>query len=189
MPEEKKYMTIVTLDGSLEKVEVLFTFELTDIKKEYVVYTDGEIDENGNGIVNFCEVTRREGQPPTIAGVTNLKEYYRVRNIVHKLAYGYGMVNTPGQLPANAEIPDKPKRFINLTLSDGSTIEVELLHRFSVYNKEYYLITTGGHNVSNYFFCRIDSTKNPMEYTWVIDPQEIAIVKRAVKELYNIDFD
>ena len=44
MSEDKKIMSIVLEDGSIDEVEVLLTFEFTDTKKEYVVYTKNEKD-------------------------------------------------------------------------------------------------------------------------------------------------
>ena len=38
MSEEKKVMSIVLEDGSIDEVEVLLSFEFTDTKKEYIVY-------------------------------------------------------------------------------------------------------------------------------------------------------
>ena len=45
---EKKMMSIVAEDGSIEEVEVILAFEFKDTKKEYVVYTKNEKDENEN---------------------------------------------------------------------------------------------------------------------------------------------
>ena len=36
---EKKMMSIVAEDGSIEEVEVILAFEFKDTKKEYVIYT------------------------------------------------------------------------------------------------------------------------------------------------------
>ena len=36
---EKKMMSIVAEDGSVEEVEVILAFEFKDTKKEYVIYT------------------------------------------------------------------------------------------------------------------------------------------------------
>ena len=43
---EKKMMSIVAEDGSIEEVEVILAFEFKDTKKEYVIYTKNEKDEN-----------------------------------------------------------------------------------------------------------------------------------------------
>ena len=44
---DKKMMSIVLQDGTIDEVEVLLTFELVDLKKQYIVYTKNEVDENG----------------------------------------------------------------------------------------------------------------------------------------------
>ena len=44
---EKKTMTIVSEDGTEEVVEVILAFEFKDNKKEYIVYTKNEEDDNG----------------------------------------------------------------------------------------------------------------------------------------------
>ena len=43
---EKKMMSIISEDGTTEEVEVILAFEFKDNKKEYVIYTKNEKDEN-----------------------------------------------------------------------------------------------------------------------------------------------
>ena len=54
--EEKKIMSIVNENGETEEVEVILAFEFKDNKKEYVVYTKNETDENGNVTVYVSNV-------------------------------------------------------------------------------------------------------------------------------------
>ena len=56
--EEKKMMKIVSNDGSSEDVEVVFAFEFKDTKKEYVIYTKNERDEDNNITVYVSNVDR-----------------------------------------------------------------------------------------------------------------------------------
>ena len=42
--DNKKIMSIVQEDGSIDEVEVVIAFEFKDTKKEYVVYTKNEKD-------------------------------------------------------------------------------------------------------------------------------------------------
>ena len=44
--EEKKVLSIIKEDGTKEEVELLICFTFNDTKKEYVVYTRNEKDEN-----------------------------------------------------------------------------------------------------------------------------------------------
>ena len=60
---EKKMMSIVAEDGSIEEVEVILAFEFKDTKKEYVVYTKNEKDENENVTVYVSNVDRSSGSP------------------------------------------------------------------------------------------------------------------------------
>ena len=56
MEENKKFMSIVNEDGSVEKVEIILAFEFKDNKQEYVVYTKNEKDDNGNVTVYVSNV-------------------------------------------------------------------------------------------------------------------------------------
>ena len=55
---EKKVMSIILEDGTVDQVEILLSFEFNDNKKEYVVYTKNETDENGNITIYISSVTR-----------------------------------------------------------------------------------------------------------------------------------
>jgi len=46
--EEKKKFTVLDENGKQVICEPLFTFESEETKKQYVVYTDNSLDENGN---------------------------------------------------------------------------------------------------------------------------------------------
>lgn len=48
MDTKKEIMSIVQEDGSIDEVEVLVSFEFTDTKKAYVIYTKNEVDDRGN---------------------------------------------------------------------------------------------------------------------------------------------
>ena len=82
---EKDIMTIVAEDGSKEKVEVILAFEFKDNKKEYVVYTKGEIDEEGNTTVYVSNVNRINGSPELL-GVESEKEWIRIKDVLRKLS-------------------------------------------------------------------------------------------------------
>ena len=56
----KKQMSIVLEDGTIDQAELLFAFEFNDTKKEYVVYTKNEVDQNGNITIYVTEVVKDE---------------------------------------------------------------------------------------------------------------------------------
>ena len=88
MVEEKKMMSIVAEDGSVEEVEALLTFEFTDTNKEYVVYTKNETDENGNVTIYVASLTRKEGDMPSLGGVESDEEWTRIKGVLKELSKG-----------------------------------------------------------------------------------------------------
>ena len=83
--EEKKVMSIVNEDGTTEDVEVILAFEFKDNKKEYVVYTKNEKDENENITVYVSNVDRSEGEPKLL-GVDSENEWNRIKDVLRELS-------------------------------------------------------------------------------------------------------
>jgi len=81
---EKKMMSIVAEDGSMEEVEVILAFEFKDTKKEYVVYTKNEKDENDNITVYVSNVDRSSGEPKLL-GIVD-EEWDRVKDVLRELS-------------------------------------------------------------------------------------------------------
>lgn len=83
--DEKKIMTIVADDGSTEEVEVILAFEFKDTKKEYVIYTKNEKDENENITVYVSHVDRSTGEPKLL-GIDNEEEWNRIKDVLRELS-------------------------------------------------------------------------------------------------------
>lgn len=83
--EVKKIMSIVNEDGTTEDVEVILAFEFKDNKKEYVVYTKNEKDENGNVTVYVSNVDRSENEPKLL-GVDSENEWSRIKDVLRELS-------------------------------------------------------------------------------------------------------
>ena len=83
--DKKKMMSIVTEDGSVEEVEVILAFEFKDTKKEYVIYTKNERDENDNVTVYVSNVDRSTGEPKLL-GVEDEEEWNRVKDVLRELS-------------------------------------------------------------------------------------------------------
>lgn len=83
--DEKKIMTIVADDGSTEEVEVILAFEFKDTKKEYVIYTKNEKDENENITVYVSHVERSTGEPKLL-GIDNEEEWNRIKDVLRELS-------------------------------------------------------------------------------------------------------
>lgn len=86
MSEDKKIMSIVLEDGSIDEVEVLLTFEFTDTKKEYIVYTKNETDDVGNVTIYVASLIREEGQDPKLGSVETDEEWARIKNVLKELS-------------------------------------------------------------------------------------------------------
>ena len=82
---EKKMMSIVAEDDSIEEVEVILAFEFKDTKKEYVVYTKNEKDENENVTVYVSNVDRSSGSPK-LMGIEEDEEWNRVKDVLRELS-------------------------------------------------------------------------------------------------------
>lgn len=85
MEQDRKMMSIVSEDGSIEEVEVILAFQFKDNKKEYVVYTRNETDENGNVTVYVSNVTR-DDDSPKLLGVDSDEEWSRIKDVLRELA-------------------------------------------------------------------------------------------------------
>lgn len=83
--EEKQIMSIVNENGETEEVEVVLAFEFKDNKKEYVVYTKNEKDENGNVTVYVSNVDRSQGEPK-LMGVESDEEWTRIKDVLRELS-------------------------------------------------------------------------------------------------------
>lgn len=84
---EKKMMSIVAEDGSIEEVEVVLAFEFKDTKKEYVIYTKNEKDENENITVYVSHVDRSSGEAKLL-GIDNDEEWSRIKDVLRELSKG-----------------------------------------------------------------------------------------------------
>lgn len=85
MEQEKRIMSIMTEDGNAEEVEVVIAFEFKDTKKEYIVYTKNEKDENGNITVYVSNIDRTE-ETPKLLGVDSESEWNRIKDVLRELS-------------------------------------------------------------------------------------------------------
>ena len=83
--EEKKVLSIVKEDGTKEEVELLICFTFNDTKKEYVVYTRNEKDENGNVTVYVSSVDR-SGEIPKMGAIESDEEWSKIKDVLRELS-------------------------------------------------------------------------------------------------------
>jgi uncharacterized protein YrzB (UPF0473 family) len=82
---EKKVLSIIKEDGTKEEVELLICFEFNDTKKEYVVYTRNEKDENGN-ITIYVSHIDRSGEIPKMGAIESDEEWARIKDVLRELS-------------------------------------------------------------------------------------------------------
>ena len=82
---QKKNMSIVLEDGSIDEVELLFAFEFNDTKKEYAVYTKNETDDNGNITIYVSSVTR-EDDKVKLGSIESDDEWSRIKDVLRELS-------------------------------------------------------------------------------------------------------
>lgn len=85
MNTKKEIMSIVQEDGSIDEVEVLVSFEFTDTKKAYVVYTKNEVDDRGN-ITVYASALIDGPNGKRLGGVETDEEWTRIKEVLRKLA-------------------------------------------------------------------------------------------------------
>ena len=85
MEQEKKIMSITNENGDVEEVEVVVAFEFKDTKKEYIVYTKNEKDENGNITVYVSNIDR-SGDTPKLLGIDSDEEWSRIKDVLRELS-------------------------------------------------------------------------------------------------------
>ena len=83
--KDKMMMSIVQEDGSIDEVEVVIAFEFKDTKREYVVYTKNERDENGN-ITLYVSRVDRSGVTHQLYCVDDEQEWSRVKDVLREIS-------------------------------------------------------------------------------------------------------
>ncbi len=86
MDDDKKMMSIVLEDGSIDEVEVLLSFKFTDTNTEYMVYTKNETDDNGNVTIYVASVDRTNGEDPRLGSVDSEEEWVRIKSVLKELS-------------------------------------------------------------------------------------------------------
>ncbi len=86
MNQEKQIMSIIQEEGSIDEVEVLVTFEFTDTKKDYVIYTKNEVDEKGNVTVYAASIVKTTDGATKLGGIETDDEWTRIKEVLKSLS-------------------------------------------------------------------------------------------------------
>ena len=75
---------VIDNEGKEIEFEVLFTFESDETKKNYMVYTDNTMDENGNVRV-YASVFKPEAEPLELLPVETEREWKIIETILESI--------------------------------------------------------------------------------------------------------
>ena len=83
MNKENKFK-VIDKDGKEIEFEVLFTFESDETNKNYMVYTDNSLDEEGNTRV-YASVFMPEAEPLELLPVETEREWKIIETILESI--------------------------------------------------------------------------------------------------------
>lgn len=84
MNEERMTFKVKDKDGKEIECEVLFTFESEDTKKNYMVYTDNTVDEEGNTKV-YASIYTPDAETTVLEPIETEKEWKTIEIILEEL--------------------------------------------------------------------------------------------------------
>ena len=82
--KEKQNFVIVDEKGNKINCEPLFTFESEETKKQYVVYTDNSLDDNGNVRV-FASIYKITDKGKELLPIKTEKEWKVIETIIESI--------------------------------------------------------------------------------------------------------
>ena len=84
MKEERMTFNITNDEGQEVECEVLFTFESDETGKNYMVYTDNTVDEEGNTKV-YASIYNPDEEDQTLQPLETDKEWAIIETILNEL--------------------------------------------------------------------------------------------------------
>lgn len=84
MEDNKMTFKIIGEDGKEIECEVLFTFESDETKKNYIVYTDNTLDEQGNTKV-YASIYNPNEENTNLIPIETDKEWKIIETILEEL--------------------------------------------------------------------------------------------------------
>lgn len=71
-------------DGSVVECDILASFDCEDTGKSYIIYTDNELDENGNTHL-FASIWDDSGEIPKLLEIENEEEWQMVDELLDQM--------------------------------------------------------------------------------------------------------
>ena len=85
MKEETMTFKVINDEGKEVECEVLFTFESDETKKNYIVYTDNTLDEEGNTKVVYASIYNPSEDETKLLPIETDKEWKIIETILDEL--------------------------------------------------------------------------------------------------------
>lgn len=82
--EKRAFFTVIDEKGQKIMCEVLFTFESDETKKNYIVYTDNSLDENGNVKV-YASIYTPDQDPADLIPIETEREWKIIETILESV--------------------------------------------------------------------------------------------------------
>lgn len=80
--EDKKYIEFVLEDGSIKKYEILFTFKSKKTNKYYVIFTDGQM--TNEGVLNVMAAIYKIGNDSVLEEITDELDKEVINNFLEE---------------------------------------------------------------------------------------------------------
>lgn len=84
MDENEMVFKVLSDEGEEVDCELLFTYESKETNKNYIVYTDNSIDEEGNTKV-FASIYNPDEEEPTLHPIETEEEWEVIEGILENL--------------------------------------------------------------------------------------------------------
>lgn len=85
MEDGEMYFTFLMDDGEEVLCEILFTFESEMTNKKYIVYTDSEVDDEGNTKVYASVLSHMDGSVVKLLPIETEREWCIIETILDEL--------------------------------------------------------------------------------------------------------
>lgn len=82
--EKRAFFTVIDDKGEKINCEALFTFESDETKKNYIVYTDNSLDENGNVKV-YASIFDPNQDPADLIPIETEREWKIIETILESV--------------------------------------------------------------------------------------------------------
>ena len=79
--EKERFFTVIDEQEQEIEYEILFTFDLEETGKSYIVFTDNKEDQNG-ALMTYAAIYDKEGKDLSLQSIETEKEWNMVENLL-----------------------------------------------------------------------------------------------------------